>query len=53
MESTGNYWITLYDVLTAAGVDAYHPRRARRDAAKPSKNKPPRSASPFQPPHNE
>ena len=23
MESTGNYWITLYDVLTAAGIDVY------------------------------
>ena len=23
MESTGNYWITLYDVLTAAGVEVY------------------------------
>jgi transposase len=23
MESTGNYWITLYDVLTAAGLDVY------------------------------
>ncbi len=23
MESTGNYWITLYDVLTAAGIEVY------------------------------
>lgn len=23
MESTGNYWITLYDVLTEAGIDVY------------------------------
>lgn len=23
MESTGNYWITLYDTLTAAGIDVY------------------------------
>lgn len=23
MESTGNYWITLYDVLTQAGIDVY------------------------------
>ena len=23
MESTANYWITLYDVLTAAGLDVY------------------------------
>jgi len=23
MESTGNYWITLYDRLTAAGIDVY------------------------------
>jgi len=23
MESTGNYWITLFDVLTAAGIDVY------------------------------
>jgi transposase len=23
MESTGNYWITLYDVLVAAGIDVY------------------------------
>lgn len=23
MESTGNYWITLYDILTEAGIDVY------------------------------
>lgn len=23
MESTGNYWTTLYDVLTAAGIEVY------------------------------
>ncbi|MEO5716887.1 MAG: IS110 family transposase [Luteolibacter sp.] len=36
MESTGNYWITLYDVLTEAGIEVY-PVNARHVKGVPGK----------------